>query len=164
MLTVRDTEWHLTEPFTVMAALRSHALSSAQIKGIAYQFAQAFFALSRHCGMPFMQDMGFQCLHINPSVYHDLLRSGDGSPEGLLVAFFDAVSSSYLICIRLYQSPNAIRLQMDLLDEEGTGRMLLQHTPYHRRRLPGRSAGPQRCQSLLGALSWRRCMPTSSST
>lgn len=28
----------------------------------------------------------------NPSVYHDLLRSGDGSPEGMIRAFFDAVS------------------------------------------------------------------------
>ena len=27
----------------------------------------------------------------NPSVYHDLLRSGDGSPEGMIRAFFDAV-------------------------------------------------------------------------
>ena len=45
-------------------------------------------------GASTVQDMDFQCLHMNPSVYHDLLRSGDGSPEGLLAAFFDAVSAA----------------------------------------------------------------------
>ena len=45
---------------------------------------------------PMMQDLEFQCMHMNPSVFHDLLRSGDGSPEGLLGAFFDAVSATGL--------------------------------------------------------------------
>ena len=30
-------------------------------------------------------------MHFNPQVYHDLLRCGDGSAEGLVVAFFDVV-------------------------------------------------------------------------
>ena len=30
-------------------------------------------------------------MHFNPHVYHDLLRCGDGSAEGLVTAFFDVV-------------------------------------------------------------------------
>lgn len=33
-------------------------------------------------------------MHFNPHVYHDLLRCGDGSAEGLITAFFDVVRSS----------------------------------------------------------------------
>ena len=37
------------------------------------------------------QEFGLDCMHFNPHVYHDLLRCGDGSAEGLVTAFFDVV-------------------------------------------------------------------------
>ncbi|CAK0770339.1 hypothetical protein CVIRNUC_003757 [Coccomyxa viridis] len=36
-------------------------------------------------------EFGLDCMHFNPHVYHDLLRCGDGSAEGLVTAFFDVV-------------------------------------------------------------------------
>ncbi|KAK9901645.1 hypothetical protein WJX75_006354 [Coccomyxa subellipsoidea] len=36
-------------------------------------------------------EMGLDCSNWSPSVYHDLLRCGDGSAEGLLRAFFDTI-------------------------------------------------------------------------
>lgn len=43
-----------------------------------------------------VQEMGLDCSNWSPSVYHDLLRCGDGSAEGLLRAFFDTVDITYL--------------------------------------------------------------------
>ena len=39
----------------------------------------------------YAQEFGLDCMHFNPQVYHDLLRCGDGSAEGLVTAFFDVV-------------------------------------------------------------------------
>ena len=39
-----------------------------------------------------MQEYGLDCMHLKPHVYHDLLRCGDGSAEGLITAFFDVVA------------------------------------------------------------------------
>jgi hypothetical protein len=41
------------------------------------------------------QEHGLDCMHFNPHVYHDLLRCGDGSAEGLITAFFDVVRASF---------------------------------------------------------------------
>ena len=40
-----------------------------------------------------VQEFGLDCMHFNPNVYHDLLRCGDGSAEGLITAFFDVVAA-----------------------------------------------------------------------
>ncbi len=38
-----------------------------------------------------MQEMGLDCCHWTPATYHDLMRCGDGSAEGLLRAYFETV-------------------------------------------------------------------------
>lgn len=56
--------------------------------------------MSMHAYNAFMaslQEMGLDCSNWSPSVYHDLLRCGDGSAEGLLRAFFDTVSRRTMI-------------------------------------------------------------------
>ena len=43
--------------------------------------------------MPNLQELGLDCVAWNPSVYHDLLRSGDGTAEGIVAAYFGMVRS-----------------------------------------------------------------------
>ncbi len=40
-----------------------------------------------------LQELGLDCVAWNPSVYHDLLRSGDGTAEGIVAAYFGMVRS-----------------------------------------------------------------------
>jgi len=47
-----------------------------------------------------LQEYGLDCMHFNPQVYHDLLRCGDGSAEGLVTAFFDVVRPALLVQYR----------------------------------------------------------------
>lgn len=39
-----------------------------------------------------MQELGLDCVAWAPPVYHDLLRSGDGTAEGIVAAYFGMVS------------------------------------------------------------------------
>lgn len=41
--------------------------------------------------MVMMQELGLDCVAWTPSVYHDLLRSGDGTAEGIVAAYFGMV-------------------------------------------------------------------------
>ena len=41
-----------------------------------------------------MQELGLDCVAWAPAVYHDLLRSGDGTAEGIVAAYFGMVSAS----------------------------------------------------------------------
>lgn len=47
-----------------------------------------------------MQELGLDCVAWAPAVYHDLLRSGDGTAEGIVAAYFGMVSAapSYSHC------------------------------------------------------------------
>lgn len=45
-----------------------------------------------------LQEMGLDCCHWSPTTYHDLLRCGDGSAEGLLTAYFETVQLLLLPC------------------------------------------------------------------
>ena len=38
-----------------------------------------------------MQELGLDCVAWNPSVYHDLLRTGDGTAEGIVASYFGMV-------------------------------------------------------------------------
>ena len=38
-----------------------------------------------------LQELGMDCVAWTPSVYHDLLRSGDGTAEGIVAAYFGMV-------------------------------------------------------------------------
>lgn len=40
-----------------------------------------------------MQELGLDCVAWAPAVYHDLLRSGDGTAEGIVAAYFGMVSA-----------------------------------------------------------------------
>ena len=53
-------------------------------------------SLSLLCGdiiISDLQELGMDCVAWNPSVYHDLLRSGDGTAEGIVAAYFGMVRS-----------------------------------------------------------------------
>ena len=39
-----------------------------------------------------VQELGLDCVAWAPAVYHDLLRSGDGTAEGIVAAYFGMVS------------------------------------------------------------------------
>ena len=41
-----------------------------------------------------MQELGLDCVAWAPPVYHDLLRSGDGTAEGIVAAYFGMVSAA----------------------------------------------------------------------
>ena len=41
-----------------------------------------------------MQELGLDCVAWAPAVYHDLLRSGDGTAEGIVAAYFGMVSAA----------------------------------------------------------------------
>lgn len=41
-----------------------------------------------------LQELGLDCVAWNPSVYHDLLRSGDGTAEGIVAAYFGMVRAT----------------------------------------------------------------------
>ena len=43
-----------------------------------------------------LQELGMDCVAWTPSVYHDLLRSGDGTAEGIVAAYFGMVR--FCIC------------------------------------------------------------------
>ena len=47
-----------------------------------------------------MQELGLDCVAWAPAVYHDLLRSGDGTAEGIVAAYFGMVRAapSYFHC------------------------------------------------------------------
>lgn len=41
-----------------------------------------------------LQELGLDCVAWAPPVYHDLLRSGDGTAEGIVAAYFGMVSAA----------------------------------------------------------------------
>lgn len=41
-----------------------------------------------------VQELGLDCVAWAPPVYHDLLRSGDGTAEGIVAAYFGMVSAA----------------------------------------------------------------------
>lgn len=44
-----------------------------------------------------LQELGLDCVAWTPAVYHDLLRSGDGTAEGIVAAYFGMVCSCSLL-------------------------------------------------------------------
>ncbi len=62
-----------------------------------------------------LQELGLDCVAWNPSVYHDLLRSGDGTAEGIVAAYFGMVrsqSASQYPCARLLHLSDQSGLQL----------------------------------------------------
>ena len=78
------TEWHSTVPSRCAPCLVCDAHGGMTAPPMSMHAYNAFMAS--------LQEMGLDCSNWSPSVYHDLLRCGDGSAEGLLRAFFDTVS------------------------------------------------------------------------
>jgi len=66
----------------------------------------AILSLPSHLSVH-LQEYGLDCMHFNPQVYHDLLRCGDGSAEGLVTAFFDVVRPALQVQYRKYKQKTA---------------------------------------------------------
>lgn len=67
--------------------------------GSAHGWAPGFFQLdisseklSLKCVLrDALQELGLECANWTPEVYHDLIRSADGTEEGIIRLFFDKV-------------------------------------------------------------------------
>ena len=75
-MSASKTDWHTTQQTTEMKTDRP--VSSAVCVCL----------LTNKC---MWQQMGLDCFHWEPPIYHDLLRQGDGSPETLLTTYFNTV-------------------------------------------------------------------------
>ena len=74
------------------AHLAAEPLAKAAIFGCRFSILSSVIDLFANAGE---QQAGLQTVHWEPSMYHDLLRSGNGTPEGIIISYFNTVTGPF---------------------------------------------------------------------